>query len=134
MVSAVGARVQSKGSKKPKQRKLAIKECPFCGHEFYGVKQATFCSDYCVQQACRRRREALIEAFADLLLMRSQELTLAVYGVAVQATKEQALRKATECIEQNHLPFKLKLSAIGYVYNERERQWFLRAQLPPMIH
>lgn len=127
------ARVKSKGSKSKRKTSFVVKRCDFCDELYKGSRQSKFCSNYCVEQACRRRREALIEAFADLLLTRSQELTLSVYGVGFQITEAQAYSKAEQCIQRNHIPFKLKLEAIGYAYNDREKQWFLRAQLPPPL-
>lgn len=129
MVQAKGARVQVQGSKAKRKPKLIPKRCPYCLEMYKGVPQSTYCSKYCMERACRRRKEALIETLAEFLLRYSIELTIAVYGVPVQATHEQALRKAESCIEQNYVPFKLKLQSLGYEYVEVEKTWIQQARL-----
>ena len=130
MVQAKGARVQVQGSKAKRKPKHIPKRCPYCLETYKGVPQSTYCSKYCMERACRRRKEALIETLADFLLKYSIELTIAIYGVPVQATAEQARRKAETCIEQNHLPFKLKLQSLGFEYIEIEKTWIQQARLP----
>lgn len=117
-------------SKRRRKPQPETKQCLFCNSSFRAAKQSKFCSSYCVEQACRRRKEALIEAFADLLVERSEDLTRTVYGVAFQITFDQAYSKAGQCIQAQHKVFKLKLEQLGYQYNETAKVWQRLKLLP----
>ena len=129
MVQALQAHKKNKGSKSKAKSKFAIKHCLFCNEPYKGSPQSVYCSKYHMECASRCRKEALIDVLESFLLEHSQQFTLECRGVAIQATREQARRKAEQCIKQNHQSFKYKLMALGYVYNERDRQWLLQPRL-----
>lgn len=127
------ARVKSKTSKSKRKNTFVIKYCLFCGDPYKGSPQSKYCSKYHMECASRQRKEALVEALANLMHERSQELTHTVYGVGFQITTMQALAKAQQCVRQDYITFQYKLSALGYIYNESARAWQLQSRLPPPL-
>lgn len=121
--SKTSNRVQRKGSKRRAKPSKVQKVCDWCGSPYRGVAQSSYCCPGHMEAASRARKEALIEPLAQFLHHYSERLTADLWGRAVQISYGQAARKAAECIEVNYVGFKYRMMALGYVYDERLRQW-----------
>lgn len=124
------ARVKSKTSKSKCKNAFVIKPCLYCGELYKGSQQSAYCSKYHMECASRRRREALVEALAALMVATSCEVTAILYGVSFQITYDLAYSKAEDCIRHRRKPAQLKLEQLGYVYSESSKAWQLQARLP----
>ena len=104
---------KSKGSKAKSKIKLVVKNCWFCHAEYKGSEQSHFCSDYCVQKACRRRKEALIELLANIMIEHS----------GVPLNYDRALVISDKTIRAQRDLTKYNLMALGYAYDEIGKRW-----------
>lgn len=110
MVQISQARVKNKTSKPKRKTAFAIKECLYCGELYKGSPQSAYCSKYHMECASRARKSALVDALAELLLTHTP-------------TCQHAHEQAYLCVKLYYTPFRLRLEALGYVYQERERVW-----------
>ena len=113
------ARSKSKGSKAKGKTKFAIKNCWFCHAEYKGSNQSHFCSDYCVQRASRRRKAALVELLAGIMVEHS----------GVPLAYDRALLVSENTIRAQRDLTKYNLMALGYAYDEIGKQWRLQPRL-----
>ena len=72
-----------------------------------------------MEAASRRRKEALVESLADVLLEYS----------GVPLARDRALVIAGLCIQQFHTSITYHLMALGYAYDDAARRWRLQPRL-----
>ena len=101
----------------------APRRCLWCDLSNPRAAQSDYCCKSHMEAASRARKEALIEPLAQFLYHYSERMTTDLWGRAVQITWGQASRKAAECIEVNYVGFKYRMMALGFVYDDRLREW-----------
>ncbi len=134
MVQTMNARVSDTLFYPKSESDSDQKYCLYCGAPCKRSSQSKYCSKYHMECASRRRREALVEALAALMVATSCEVTAILYGVSFQITYDLAYSKAVDCIRHRRKPAELKLKQLGYVYHEASKEWTRQARLSaPLI-